>query len=105
MAVVKFNEVEAFINELAADANKVDRGIVRIVFRRSTDSYPFQVLSLIASAVVAGHVVRLERRIGSYVGESDGKRVGEECEMVADKIRSAIAGMSLEVRSGSFEAA
>lgn len=108
MATVKFNETDEFVNELTKDANKVERSIVRIVFRTSFDSgIPhIHILTLVASAVVDGHVVRLERRCGSFWKETEEqKKVVEFAESHADRIRSACAEMKLEVRSGVFEAA
>jgi chromosome condensin MukBEF complex kleisin-like MukF subunit len=107
MIVVKFGSVDEFVSELVTDSNKIDRAIVRVVFRTALEQpMPMRSLTLIASAIVDGKLVRLERRVGSFFEDStEADRVRAEGEKLADMIRQAAADMKLEIRSGVFEAA
>ena len=106
MATIRFHQVSEFLDELRKDRGKVDRGIVRMAFRH-TKNPPLTTLTLVASAVVAGHVVTLERRCGEFMFADgpDSKPVQDRGDEFADMVKQACAEMNLEVRSGVFEAA
>lgn len=103
---VRFTSTGDFCEELVADAQKVDRGIVRLSFR-TTHGVPMRSLALVASYVAAGNIVILERRCGDYMFPNDEqhKKVAEYAEQQAGLIRQACAGVSLEIRGGVYEAA
>ena len=66
MPTVKFSAPDDFLEELAKDKEKVDRGIVRLVysFTPTNISPNIQHLSVVATALVAGQVYRLETYCG-----------------------------------------
>ena len=66
MPTVKFNDPEDFLAELAKDKEKVDRGIVRLVysFTPTKVSPNIQHLSVVATALVGTQVYRLETYCG-----------------------------------------
>lgn len=103
---VRFTSTADFVEELTRDAARVERGIVRLSFR-TTYSVPMFSVSMLATAVIAGHVVTLHRYCGSYMfsGSQESRLVGEDAEKQADLIRTAVAELQLEIRQGVYEAA
>lgn len=105
MAKVRFHQVSEFLEELRKDHDKVDRGLVRVTFR--TDySTPMHTASVIASALISGVVVTVERRCGVYMFKDtpESRAVWDTAEANAEAIRKECAELQLEVRSGVFEA-
>lgn len=108
MAVVKFNDTDEFIHELRRDAHEVDRKILRLTYRRRQDSGTLPILSLavIASAVIAGHVVALDERCGTYIPQSgEWEKVKADADKKFDAIKAVAGELGLEVRAGVFEGA
>lgn len=107
MPTVKFNDVDEFLTELKADAEHVDRDLIRITFRhRAEQSTPFRSIAVIASAVIGGHVVTLEARSGTFFGGSpEADTAKQEAQKAAAAIEAAAKELGMEVRAGVFEAA
>ena len=105
MATVKFNDTDEFIEELRRDADAVDRKVLRLTFRyRLVDPSPMQSMAVVASAVIAGHVVELEDRCGTFFQQTrEADEVRAAAKKRADAIRVAAEELGLEVRSGVFE--
>jgi hypothetical protein len=107
MATVKFGDVGEFIEELKRDAANVERSIVRLTYRwRSADPSPIRSMSVVASAVIGGHIVTLEERCGSYFPDtSDAQEVAAAAAKKLGAIEAAAKELGLEVRAGVFETA
>lgn len=105
MAAVKFNDLDEFIGELRRDAAEVERKILRVTVRHRTDGQmPIRSMAVVASAVVAGHVVTLQAPCGTYLpgtGEADGVSVAAKERLAA--LEAAAGELGLEVRAGVFE--
>ena len=104
MATVKFSVPEEFLEELGKEL--VDRGLVRIThLSRPTKISPnIHHLSIVATAKVAGDILRLERYCGDIwnIGSQDVK-VKDEAEAIKRKILEGCAALHLEVRGGVLE--
>jgi hypothetical protein len=105
MATVKFNDVSEFVEEITRDAGAVERKVIRITFRhRMVDPVPMREMSVVATAVVAGHVVELVDRCGTFFSETDeAERSKTAAKNKYDLIRAAAEKLGLEVRAGVFE--
>lgn len=106
MATVKFNDPNEFVEEIARDASKVEGKILRVTTsQRRGGGLPLVGLAVIATAVVRGHVVRLDRFCGEYMmpGSPEAEKVRTECNRIADGIRAKAGEMGLECRPGVFE--
>ena len=105
MATVKFSDPEDFLAELEKDKDLVDRGIVRLVysFTPTKISPNIQHLSVLATALVAGQVYRLE----SYCGdlwriEGQDQPVYDKGAKIKKEIEDGCAKLGLEVRGGAI---
>lgn len=105
-AAVRFHDLEAFAGELKADRDLVERGIVRVAFRRR----PFfrgvnvpELLSLIAGAIVAGRYVRLELAIGELWGFDTDQGTRDRAQATETELRAAVEALGLELRDGVIE--
>lgn len=105
MATVRFGHVDEFVEELRRDAGAVDRGVVRLTFRTTFEAPdPTRSVAVLASAVVAGHVLRLEARCGSFFPDTDeAAAVVARAEESAEEIRKTAESLGLHVRPGVFE--
>lgn len=104
MATVSFNSSSEFLHEVERDRLDVDRKVMRVTFRFSRD-IPISSVAVVATAVIAGHVVELVERIGSYMAETvEEKRVLASAEATAKRIEDAAVSYGLEVRRGTFRA-
>jgi hypothetical protein len=105
MTVVKFTNVAEFVAELRADAGLIDRGILRATHSWRS-SPPLTVLSVLATAVVAGRLVVLECRCGAYMfADTDGADAAGRAVATMTALRALAAELKLELRPGVFEAA
>lgn len=106
MPTVKFSYPDDFLDELAKDKEKVDRGIVRLVysFKPSKLSPNITHLSVVATALVAGQVYRLEHYCGDlWRIESQDQAVHDKGISVKKQIEYGCSRLGLEVRGGSIE--
>jgi hypothetical protein len=108
MAVVLFNSVDEFLGELGAeiDGDYIERRIVRLVCqtRRSRDGATVMV-SIIATAVAHGQILRLERYAGDYLDinsdENDhARRVQAHADQIVAAIEAKARELGLEIRPG-----
>lgn len=106
MATVRFHHADEFLAELALDTDQIERKIVRTTYRNDYQQ-PFTAVSVVASAIVAGHVVTLEQRCGNYMNrdDTDGKEVLDRADKVIEEVRRGAAKLGMEVRAGVFVAA
>lgn len=103
MATVNFNEPEDFLAELDKGKEKVDRGLVRLVysFTLSKASPNIHHLSVIATALVAGLVYRLETYCGDLWNiPSQDQAVRDKGKKTTEQIAEGCARLGLEVRGG-----
>lgn len=106
MAQVKFSYLDDFLDELEKDKDKVDRGIVRLVysFTPTKISPNIQHLSVVATARVAGQVYHLEVYCGDlWRIEGQDQAVRDKGKKVKKEIEEGCARLGLEVRGGSIE--
>jgi hypothetical protein len=109
MASVSFNSVAEFVEELRKDSGRVERGIVRLtnLYTPARESPSIRYLSVVATCLVDGHIIRLDRFCGTIWG-LDGDRdreVYEKAGQYQREIEAACGELGLEVRSGVFEKA
>ena len=105
MSVVNFSHPEDFLEELEKDKDKVDRGIVRLVysFTPSKLSPNIQHLSVVATALVAGQVYRLEHYCGDlWHIESQDNPIHEKGKRIKRLIEERCAALGLEVQGGAI---
>lgn len=105
MPTVKFSHPDDFLEELERDKEKVDRGIVRLVysFTASKLSPNIQHLSVVATALVAGQVYRLEAYCGDlWRIEDQDQPVHDKGMSVKKQIEYGCARLGLEVRGGAI---
>jgi hypothetical protein len=101
---VRVADVESFVDELRTDLDLVDRKIVRLALRFEGHS-PARLCYVVATARVAGEVLRLDK----FAGELWGKEfpVDEETKRLADQIQDTIRtlceAIDLDVRHGVIE--
>ena len=106
MSVVNFSHPEDFLEELEKDKDQVDRGIVRLVysFTPSKLSSNISHLSVLATALVAGQVYRLEHYCGDlWRIESQDKPVHDKGTRIKRLIEERCAALGLEVRGGAIQ--
>lgn len=100
---VSFNDPDEFLEEARKDHDRIDRGILRLTVRRRYGE-PFVTVSVVATAVIEGTVVRLEHRIGeAFVGDEKSNGLATKTKTVLDKLSNAAKPLGLEARAGVFE--
>ena len=105
--MVRFNSVEEFLAELAADVELVERKIVRVtnLFRQKSPS--FHDVTVVASAIVRSHIVRLDRLVGAVMDTRDLTESDREVRARADgiltEIELKVQKMGLNARAGIYE--
>lgn len=69
-ATIRFSDVDEFIDELRKDFIHIEHGIVRVTrtWRPSRETPAIQHVSVVATAIVRGHIVRFERCFGDDWG-------------------------------------
>jgi hypothetical protein len=105
---VTFHELEAFAEELRRDRDLVERGLVRHSYRLRpiiAGAPQPAMLDVVATAIVAGRIVRLELPIGDLWGfrnrDDDVRRRAREA---VDNLAGALADARLELREGTIAA-
>lgn len=104
MPTVKFSDPEDFLEELAKDKEKVDRGIVRLVYSFNPSTHGITThLSVVATALVGTQLYRLETYCGDlWRIESPDQPVHEKGSAVKEAIAAGCAKLGLEVRGGAI---
>jgi hypothetical protein len=107
MATVKFTDAAEFVEELRKDLDLVERGIVRLTIRarpaREVDLPDLRHVSVVATALVEGRFVRLDRSCGETWGLDQDKQVLELAEEVQRLIEEFCQETGLKVRGGVYE--
>lgn len=106
MPTVKFSYADDFLDELEKDKDKVDRGIVRLVYSSTPSKLSPNIthLSVVATALVEGQVYRLECYCGDlWRIEGQDEVVHQKGKEVKKAIEDGCARLGLEVRGGSIE--
>ena len=108
MATVKFTDAAEFVAELTLDGNLVERGIVRLTVvtrpAREVVLPEMRHLSVVATALVGGHIVRMDRYCGKLWGVPDADtKVAALAREVQELIEGFCEEAGLEVRAGLFE--
>lgn len=106
---VLFNDVDDFLQELAADARDgvVERDIVRVCeLARGTATGTHQIVFVVAGYAEAptGRPVQLEQYAGQdwgFDGE-DAAKLRDTCAHIKDQILAACTGHRLQVRGGAL---
>jgi hypothetical protein len=103
--IVKFNDPKEFLEELAKDAQLIKRSIVRVT-QQTTQSNQVPViahLSVVATAEVAGDIVRLDRYCGQLWNMGKDEKVLGLAKELVDRLIKGCEALSLEVRAGVIE--
>jgi hypothetical protein len=106
MIFVRFTNADEFLDELRAEAGRIEDKVVRVVCsRRAVPGHT--IFRVIATVLVAGRIVRLDRECGEFMfPDSDESRaVIDQTNAIAQTIRTVATGLGLEVRTGVYEAA
>ena len=108
MATVKFTDAAEFTAELGKDWGLVERAIVRLTTvtrpAREVDIPELRHVSVVATALVDGRIVRLDRYCGQLWGVPEGdKQVLELAGQVQRLIEEFCVEAGLEVRAGVYE--
>lgn len=105
MITVKFNEPDEFIDEIRREKDSLEGRILRITNQyRQSKSLPLHYVSVIATALARGQIIRMEKYVGETagMGEEDKKTVNR-AGSVQDDLKTAAAEMGLEVRAGIYQ--
>lgn len=114
MLQVSFNGVDEFIEELKKEAgvgsiesSKIEGNVVRLsnLYTNSRISPNIKHVSLMATFVSNGHIVRLDRYCGDHWGinaASDQETI-DKTKKYGDKIEAVCKELGLDVRAGLFE--
>jgi hypothetical protein len=105
MITVHFNDVGEFIDELKA--GPPGEKIVRVTrsFAQS-QTLPITNVTILATALRDGQIIRLSRYVGQYLGSHDGdekRHVDTRAEKIMAEIEGAAKELGLEVRAGVYE--
>src|SRR5262245_37977817 len=108
ITVVKFSDPQEFLAELGKDAHLVLRKIVRVTkLIRPTKMAPnIRMISVVATARVAGDILRFERYCGDHWGqgfESTNGPTMDKAERLQVELETACQSIGLEVRAGVIE--
>ena len=104
MPTVKFNDPEDFLAELTKDKEKVDRGIVRLVYSFNPSTHGITThLSVVATALVGTQLYRLEAYCGDlwHIEKMD-QVTYDQGKQIKGMIEKRCATLGLEVRGGAI---
>jgi hypothetical protein len=100
---VSFHDPGEFIEEISRDKDRIERNILRLTVRRRYGE-PFITISVVATVVIEGTIVKLEHRIGeAFAGDEKNTAMAAKTQAVLDKLSAAAKGLGLEVRAGVYE--
>lgn len=99
---VTFNDVHEYLTELGRDRDRVDRRILRVTVGRRYGA-AFVTVSVVATALVEGVVVRLDRVVGeAFVGDEQGAGLAARTQTLLDELTEGGQALGLEVRAGVY---
>jgi hypothetical protein len=102
-SAVGFNDPNEFLAELRIDRERVERHILRLTVRRRYGE-PFVTVSVVATAVVEGLVVKLEHRVGeAFAGDEKANGLSAKTQVVMQMLTDEASVLGLEVRAGVYE--
>jgi len=100
---VMFHAPDEFLEELLRDRTRIDRQILRITVRHRYGE-PFTTVSVIASAIVEGSIVKLQQRIGeNFMAEPTSEALNRKVQAALDHLIAAAKTLELDVRTGVYE--
>ena len=109
MPIVQFNNVEEFLTELTTDLAQLDRRLVRVtnLYQQSTQTPIIQYVSVVATARVAGDILRLDVHCSELwnVDTQHNAPVLKKVEAVQQRIRASCVQLGMEVRAGLLKQA
>ena len=102
---VQFHHLDEFLAELEKDNTQVDRSIVRVTcLHIQHKELPITDLSVVATANIAGYVIRLDKRAGNYIEKDPlAQQVHQRAGEIVHTLQEKLASFGLEVRSGILE--
>lgn len=102
---VQFNDMDEFLTELEQDKDQVDRSIVRVTcLHIQNKELPITYLSMVATAHIAGYVIRLDKPIGHYITkDTRAQEVHQRADELINHLQARLACFGLEVRRGIIE--
>ncbi|HWP59481.1 MAG TPA: hypothetical protein VNL14_16435 [Candidatus Acidoferrales bacterium] len=110
--VVRFNDPQEFLREIAQDKERIHRKIVRLTtLYTQSKTLPIMYVSVLATALIEGEtpardsIVRLEHFCGDImgVGHTD-EKTRERVSKAQGVIEGYCRDMDLDVRAGVYEA-
>lgn len=103
--MVRFNDANEFLKELAKDRDHVERRIVRLtnLYRPSQRVPSIQHLSVVATTRVGRELVRLETYCGDLWNLGRDQSVLDKAKVLHQTIEDGCASLGLEVRSGVLD--
>lgn len=103
--MVRFNQVEEFLEELAKDKDHIERGIVRLtnLYRPSRQVPSIQHLSVVATMRVGRDIIRLEVYCGDLWHLDRDQPVLDRAKALHTTLEEGCARLGLEVRAGVLE--
>jgi len=107
IAIVRFDDPDAFIRELDRDRRLVDRRLVRMAFCRQPhrEIAGIYYLSLVATARIGDDIYRLERCVGLWSPDPDAcKEAAAKADALRAQLTETITALHLAVRDGIWEA-
>lgn len=100
---VGFNDLDEYLAELTKDRGRIERQILRITVRRRYGA-PFVTVTVVATAVIGGRVVKLERLVGeAFAGDERADGLAAKTKAILDRLTEAGASLGLDVRAGVYE--
>lgn len=98
-----FNDPDEFLDEIRKDQDRIDRKILRVTVRRRYGE-PFVTISVVATAMIEGLIVKLEHRIGeSFPGDEKANGISTKTQAILDKLTEAGKSLELDLRTGVYE--
>jgi hypothetical protein len=107
--LVLFNDIEEYLVEVGKDRELVHDKIVRLAqMTRGTKVGPLFNLNLVATCIIRGHVIRLQRSFGQVflvdgkAGDVQSAAQFLKIKQAAEHLEKSLVAMGLDVRGGIF---
>jgi len=107
--LILFNDIEQFLIEVAKDRELIRDKIVRLAqVTRQAKAGPLSTISLVATCIIRGHVVRLQHSFGQvYIldgkpGDPQSTAQFDKLKQAAEQLERNLIAMPLDVRGGIF---